>query len=341
MLRFICLVALALVLATVEGVCVYNSANYDTEKTTYVVEMKFYRASLEEWNAKDGTADVAVKVSDAAQSYCSSNAGSCGVTSCCSNPFKDLSVVTATGYPKMDRKDLLLKIALEIPENINATGTPECFVNVEALRIIVGNARQSIYDATGYWITYVGTDFYGIPPNKDLNAIIIPISCVVVLFFFILTIILHFVDKKRQETEKRKKKIADRTKPSKTKVGPTYDIPDEPKEAETFGSSKTQLYKDQVKMSQMKTASIHSEDSAIKSDSEPRLRTGYAFEKNGATGNDVIDTTATQYGHLKPLNADSEVNSPEKKKKKKKKSKSKSKDLADPSTFNEEDHVDE
>ena len=65
-------------------------------------------------------------------------------------------------------------------------------VIVISISEMVSNVRQGIFDDTGSWITYVDADFYGIPPDHQLNAVIIPIAFVIVLGIVIAAVILHF-----------------------------------------------------------------------------------------------------------------------------------------------------
>lgn len=58
--------------------------------------------------------------------------------------------------------------------------------------MIFEEAREDIHTDTGYWITYIDDEFYGIPPPTELNKIIIPIACAVILGLAILTVILTF-----------------------------------------------------------------------------------------------------------------------------------------------------
>jgi len=56
---------------------------------------------------------------------------------------------------------------------------------------IIERAREDIHDATGYWITYIDGEFFGVPPPTQLNQIIIPITFAVLLILILLTVILH------------------------------------------------------------------------------------------------------------------------------------------------------
>ncbi|XP_053382854.1 uncharacterized protein LOC123540362 isoform X3 [Mercenaria mercenaria] len=352
---------------------VTDAATYTSERAANAVEMKFYRAQTTEWISDSVTNKVAAQVISKANSYCASNTGTCGLQSCCTSAFKETMVVVSSGYPQDDLKDLLLKISLDFPSDLNSTGTPQCVMGKSALQTIIREAREAIHDDTGFWITYIDDEFTSLPPPTELNKIIIPIACAVILGLAILTIILNVWNKKKEESLRRKKIIEQRKKSKKDPPMYNVDTRDpkapsgltgkidkkqKPKslmmsynnvsdsERETSAASrKDQLYRDNLKKSTKsakKTASIASEDSAIKVDTtDSRQRQAFSYEKelDGASGYDRNDRKgyggfsepeAPPSSHLKPIDsgADDESRSPEKKKKKKKK-RSKSKEVMD------------
>ncbi|XP_053382859.1 uncharacterized protein LOC123540362 isoform X8 [Mercenaria mercenaria] len=324
---------------------VTDAATYTSERAANAVEMKFYRAQTTEWISDSVTNKVAAQVISKANSYCASNTGTCGLQSCCTSAFKETMVVVSSGYPQDDLKDLLLKISLDFPSDLNSTGTPQCVMGKSALQTIIREAREAIHDDTGFWITYIDDEFTSLPPPTELNKIIIPIACAVILGLAILTIILNVWNKKKEESLRRKKIIEQRKKSKKDPPMYNVDTRDPKAPSGLTGKMKDQLYRDNLKKSTKsakKTASIASEDSAIKVDTtDSRQRQAFSYEKelDGASGYDRNDRKgyggfsepeAPPSSHLKPIDsgADDESRSPEKKKKKKKK-RSKSKEVMD------------
>ncbi|KAL4217589.1 hypothetical protein ACF0H5_022331 [Mactra antiquata] len=306
------------------------------ERTANAVELKFYRVQESEWTDNDHTSTVVVKIIAEANSYCASNPTECGLTALNAS-FKESMVYTVTGYPQNSLKDMLLKVALDLPENSTVATTPSCVVPQSVLQTIVGNAREEIHDSTGFWITYIDDGFYGIPPPTKLNQIIIPIAFAVILVLGIMTILLNVWNKRREESLRRKKIIEQRKAKSSKKSSPEYVVdksdPIPPSgitganEKKEKPKRKDQLYKDSLKkQSEKKTRSIASEDSAIRMDTDTRHRQAFSYEKelDGATGYDNRGYTPAgpPASHLRPLESNEEdyERSPEKKKKKKKKS---------------------
>jgi len=326
------------------GLCP-NTGTQTEERAANAVELTFYRAQVDTWTSEENSAKVAVLISNQAQTTCSASAATCGLDTCCSSAFKETDVGTVASYPQNSRKDMKLKIYVDIPSDINATASPYCVLSTSVLMSLVEDAREAIHTETGHWITYVNEEFYGIPPS-DLNAIITPIAFAILLILAGLTLGLNLWKKKKDSDSRRMKIIEDRKKHSKSKVNPTYNIESDPTKVPpgVDGQNKDQLYKDGLR--QKKTDSRTSGNAVA--DSEPYQRQGYAYERKqdlsmsqggtltsslGATGTDSQDGDTMESGnalppsHLTPLQTQStpDTEAPEKKKKKKKK-RSKSKE---------------
>ncbi|XP_052764592.1 uncharacterized protein LOC128206274 isoform X3 [Mya arenaria] len=313
----LCSSVLMLVLS-VSGQCFDSGEN--------AVEMKFYRASASTFESENSPEAVIKHVISEATSYCSQVSNSyCDLDACCSDPFKDEHVIEVSGYPQDEVKDMLYKIFLL---NRNSS-EPSCAVRKQYLQDILENAREEIHDETGYWITYIDDEFFGIPPSTKLNQIIIPIAFGVVLILIIVTIILYQLAKKREADERRQRILTQRKKKSDKKtnepyvtekgtVKPGHELETPRNGTINANEMKESLYKGGPRKG--KSDSNVSDDSAIRMDTveSTRQRQGYAFESepNGATGYDR---------RLKPIDSDHAVDGVEKKKKKKKK-RSKSKD---------------
>lgn len=303
-----------------------------TERAANAVELKFYRTLTDAWTSEDNSAKVAVRVANQANAYCGSNPAACGLEACCTSEFKDVSVGVQSGYPQLaeNEKDLLLKVYVDFPSSLNGSGSLQCVLGASTVREILGNVRQNIFDDTGSWITYVDEVFYGIPPDHQLNAIIIPIAIVIVLGIVIAALILHFWNKRREDVARRQR-IIEKRKERKTAQKTARVTPTVQNDANLKSDKprrKNEAYKAnllQQNKTMQKTSSFHSEDSAIKLDNEPRQRKSYGYDSRDQTYADGATGYGKPIGTLHPIERapedDTQLDSERKKKKKHKKHK--------------------
>ncbi|XP_022325110.1 uncharacterized protein LOC111125484 isoform X4 [Crassostrea virginica] len=295
-----------------------------SEQVAYAVEVIFYRLTTDTWTANAMETTFAGVMASAANSYCESVSGNCGLTSCCTSvsiSFKETDVGKVSGYPQKDLKNLKHKFYLQFPTGFTASNssvTQYVVVN-SALYEIIRLGRTTFHTQTGYWITWADETYYGIPATTLENQIIIPIAFVVLFLVIFLAIGLHFWNKKKQNEARLKKKIDNKKamKKNQAMVQPTYRVDPEIKDIdeETTEKTKEKMYADSYPIKQSNETSKKHMGGASDTDSAIKMENEHMQEDM-----DFMDSKNAVKGNLPPLDNQEDG---EKKKKKKKKEKKK------------------
>ncbi|WAR17564.1 hypothetical protein MAR_032158 [Mya arenaria] len=154
------------------------------------VSLTLYRAQPSDF----ATAAFKTSVAEVANSKCTTDSMNCNLNTCCSFTSAHIEVYNLLAK----EKDMTLTLHIEIPTGASA---------------IMESARESVHSSTDRWITYIDTEFYGIPPPTTVNRIVIPIVCLLTTLLGIVTIVLKNVSDRR-DAEERRLRILERRKQS-------------------------------------------------------------------------------------------------------------------------------
>ncbi|XP_052763844.1 uncharacterized protein LOC128205865 [Mya arenaria] len=181
-----------------------NDTMIDSEKGQHSVSLTLYRAQPSDF----ATAAFKTSVAEVANSKCTTDSMNCNLNTCCSFTSAHIEVYNLLAK----EKDMTLTLHIEIPTGASGTNTL-CLVEVQFLKTIMESARESVHSSTDRWITYIDTEFYGIPPPTTVNRIVIPIVCLLTTLLGIVTIVLKNVSDRR-DAEERRLRILERRKQS-------------------------------------------------------------------------------------------------------------------------------
>ena len=59
--------------------------------------------------------------------------------------------------------------------------------------MILKDARDSVKTNIDMYITYIGSDYYGVPPESTANGIIIPIAAVTVVAVGVSAVVMVYI----------------------------------------------------------------------------------------------------------------------------------------------------
>ena len=287
-----------------------------TEAEANRVEVKFYRLQVSEWTSGNMETTFHSLVASEANTYCTANLAACGLNSLASN-FKESHIGKVDNSPVNDDKDMLYDFYIEYPNgaNISSSSALQYVLSQSVVKSIILQLRTNVdyisqLNCKRCYITYIGDDFYGIPPASMENKIIIPLAFLVLLIIIIVAISLHCWDKKREKLRRWEK--MNQPKP-RTQIPPQYVMAGElPK--------KTNMPDE--KMPEKKTR----KDKMYGASGSPTK----TFDRSGGASNDsgldveVYNDRSRAFNKphaLEPLDQDNEVKKKKKKKDKKHRSK--------------------
>jgi len=166
-------------------------ASYDGEQKSEEVEAAIYQLPEAEWPKYEKKFQTAVAVE--ANSYCENAAQNCGMK----GEWKDSSRTFNETDMKFKEQTytkprLFVYFALQMPENSADGSKTMYFLNKEATEQVAGNAIERFREDTGLSITEVDGQFYGIPPDHTLNAIMIPIAFALLLGCAVAMCVLNY-----------------------------------------------------------------------------------------------------------------------------------------------------
>ncbi|CAC5377622.1 unnamed protein product [Mytilus coruscus] len=326
-----------LILLVVTTLCVQGDNT--TEIAENKVEIKFYRLQVSEWDSGLMESKFHALLASETNTYCGNNLAACGLVGLQSE-FKDSHIGKVDNSPLNDDKDMLYEFYIIYPENSNKSSSSALtyVLSASVVKSIVLQLRTntdyiSSLGCDKCYITYIGSDFYGIPPSSLENKIIIPLAFVVLLIVIIIAVSLTLWDKRR-EKEARFQKMH-KPKPK----GPQYPIKQAPPKT-------TELPDEKV---QEKKASAHGV--VLKPHRKEKMYEGSgttpkkAFDRTGGASNDSgldVDTldsrTNSKPYALQPLTqGDQETERKKRKKEKKKRSKKSKVDGAENQGYMAED----
>ncbi|XP_076082712.1 uncharacterized protein LOC143053812 isoform X2 [Mytilus galloprovincialis] len=208
-----------------------------TEIAENKVEIKFYRLQVSEWDSGLMESKFHALLASETNTYCGSNLAACGLIGLQSE-FKDSHIGKVDNSPLNDDKDMLYEFYIMYPENSNKSSPSvltyvlsESVVKTIILQLRTNTDYISSLGCDKCYITYIGSDFYGIPPSALENKIIIPLAFLVLLIVIIIAISLTLWDKRREKEARFQKMHKPKPKGSQypTKQAPpkTTELPDE------------------------------------------------------------------------------------------------------------------
>ncbi|RUS91618.1 hypothetical protein EGW08_000591, partial [Elysia chlorotica] len=128
-------------------------------------------------------------------------------------------------------RSLKLSVYVSFPAGSNVTsgGSTTVQLPLAALKVILKASRDSVKSNIDMYITYIGSDYYGIPPESTANGIIIPIAAVTVVAVGISAVVMVYF----QETREKKERAAARLARKRAlKTLPNYNIQEVPHTSE-------------------------------------------------------------------------------------------------------------
>ncbi|KAL5014845.1 hypothetical protein ScPMuIL_009115 [Solemya velum] len=270
----------------------------EDEQNSNAVQLTIYRVSVNEWQSQNNMDKVTSKIAAAANTYCKANSKACGLASCCTNDFKGVNVGTTLGSPvaAKNEKDLLLSIYINLPsgEALDADYTLDFVVKKDVVEDIIGQARDGIFTETGYYVTFVGDDFYGIAPADLENKVIIPIAFAVLVAVIVTAVALYYWDKRRQDRIKRDKMFEKR---KKTKVVPVLYNEQEEQSATALDEQR----RNKKKLTTDVPRVTRSADTTVVTNIKSAADSQNGTHQRPMTGSKLV---AEQDTHFKPLEID-------------------------------------
>ncbi|XP_063407303.1 uncharacterized protein LOC134691041 isoform X3 [Mytilus trossulus] len=220
-----------------------------TEIAENKVEIKFYRLQVSEWDSGLMESKFHALLASETNTYCASNLAACGLIGLQSE-FKDSHIGKVDNSPLNDDKDMLYEFYIMYPENSNKSSPSvltyvlsESVVKTIILQLRTNTDYISSLGCDKCYITYIGSDFYGIPPSALENKIIIPLAFLVLLIVIIIAISLTLWDKRREKEARFQKMHKPKPKGSQypTKPAPTKttELPDEKVKEKMYEGSGT------------------------------------------------------------------------------------------------------
>ncbi|VDI79717.1 Hypothetical predicted protein [Mytilus galloprovincialis] len=224
-----------LILLVASNLCV--QADNATEIAENKVEIKFYRLQVSEWDSGLMESKFHALLASETNTYCGSNLAACGLVGLQSE-FKDSHIGKVDNSPLNDDKDMLYEFYIMYPENSNKSSSSvltyvlsESVVKTIILQLRTNTDYISSLGCDKCYITYIGSDFYGIPPSALENKIIIPLAFLVLLIVIIIAISLTLWDKRREKEARFQKMHKPKPKgpqyPTKPAPPKTTELPDE------------------------------------------------------------------------------------------------------------------
>ncbi|CAC5377623.1 unnamed protein product [Mytilus coruscus] len=316
-----------LILLVVTTLCVQGDNT--TEIAENKVEIKFYRLQVSEWDSGLMESKFHALLASETNTYCGNNLAACGLVGLQSE-FKDSHIGKVDNSPLNDDKDMLYEFYIIYPENSNKSSSSALtyVLSASVVKSIVLQLRTntdyiSSLGCDKCYITYIGSDFYGIPPSSLENKIIIPLAFVVLLIVIIIAVSLTLWDKRR-EKEARFQKMH-KPKPK----GPQYPIKQAPPKTTELPDEKVQEKK--ARKEKMYEGSGTTPKKAFD-------RTGGASNDSGLDVDTLDSRTNSKPYALQPLTqGDQETERKKRKKEKKKRSKKSKVDGAENQGYMAED----
>ncbi|VDI79719.1 Hypothetical predicted protein [Mytilus galloprovincialis] len=236
-----------LILLVASNLCV--QADNATEIAENKVEIKFYRLQVSEWDSGLMESKFHALLASETNTYCGSNLAACGLVGLQSE-FKDSHIGKVDNSPLNDDKDMLYEFYIMYPENSNKSSSSvltyvlsESVVKTIILQLRTNTDYISSLGCDKCYITYIGSDFYGIPPSALENKIIIPLAFLVLLIVIIIAISLTLWDKRREKEARFQKMHKPKPKgpqyPTKPAPPKTTELPDEKVKEKMYEGSGT------------------------------------------------------------------------------------------------------
>ncbi|XP_046326428.2 uncharacterized protein LOC124110961 isoform X1 [Haliotis rufescens] len=197
-----------------------DSASLAAERVSEAVSITLYRLEADDWSSK--SAAFKTVVADGANVYCEAYPSACGFLYWDSNAAFGGSLV-GENQVVVDAKNLKVNFYIQFHAlaNISSVSKTQFVLNYIAFKTIVQSVRLDIASAVGAPVTYVDTEFYGIPPANLANRVIIPVAVVVLLVIIVIAIALHLWNK-RQKKNKKSRARRDLTSAKVTPIHTTH-----------------------------------------------------------------------------------------------------------------------
>lgn len=197
-----------------------------TESDANSVEIKLYPASLSDWPSST-EATFKTTLADQTTTYCGANPSSCGLDN--GNTFSSADVTVHSKSESSRSLKLSVYVSYPTGSNVTSGGSTTEHVPQTAFKAILKAARDTVKANIDMYITYIGSDYYGVPPESKANGIIIPIAAVTVVAVGISAVVMVYVQESREKKERAAARLA---KKRALKAVPNYNIQEVPDTSE-------------------------------------------------------------------------------------------------------------